>query len=67
MWWAYNENSGDTGGIVMNQWQDLAWNKLRYMINSLNLQPWYMAPGVETIRRRRGRGRGGASRGASGR
>jgi hypothetical protein len=21
LWWAWNENSGDTGGIVMNNWQ----------------------------------------------
>jgi hypothetical protein len=25
MWWAYNQNSGDTGGIVMNGWQVRAW------------------------------------------
>ena len=24
-WWAYNENSGDTGGIVMHYWQDINW------------------------------------------
>lgn len=53
MWWAYNENSGDTGGIVMNNWQDLNWVKLRYMINNLGLQPWYKQP-TTTVRRRSG-------------
>ena len=24
-WWAYNENSGDTGGIVYHYWQDINW------------------------------------------
>lgn len=41
MWWAYNENSGDTGGIVMNNWQDLHWEKLRFMLDKLGLSPWY--------------------------
>jgi hypothetical protein len=41
MWWAYNENSGDTGGIVHNDWQDLHWAKLRYMMDYLGLTPWY--------------------------
>jgi hypothetical protein len=39
--WAYNENSGDTGGIVMNQWQDMNWLKLRFMMSKLGLKPWY--------------------------
>ncbi|KAF6263154.1 glycoside hydrolase superfamily [Scenedesmus sp. NREL 46B-D3] len=43
MWWAYNENSGDTGGIVHNDWQDFNWAKLRYMMDSLGLTPWYEA------------------------
>eukprot|EP00878_Enallax_costatus_P023562 GHUV01025063.1.p1 GENE.GHUV01025063.1~~GHUV01025063.1.p1 ORF type:complete len:271 (+),score=63.78 GHUV01025063.1:645-1457(+) len=41
LWWAYNENSGDTGGIVYNNWKALNWVKLRYMINSMGLVPWY--------------------------
>jgi hypothetical protein len=52
MWWAYNENSGDTGGIVTNQWQDLHWEKLRYMMKSLDLQPWYKWPTTGNGRRR---------------
>jgi hypothetical protein len=39
---AYNENSGDTGGIVHNQWQDFNWEKLNWMVARLGLRPWYM-------------------------
>eukprot|EP00882_Tetradesmus_deserticola_P019270 GHRQ01020731.1.p1 GENE.GHRQ01020731.1~~GHRQ01020731.1.p1 ORF type:complete len:174 (+),score=52.83 GHRQ01020731.1:22-522(+) len=52
LWWAYNENSGDTGGIVTNKWQDLHWEKLRYMMKSLDLQPWYKWPSTGTAKRR---------------
>lgn len=37
VWWAYNENSGDTGGIVKNNWQDLDWQKLGWLQSSLHL------------------------------
>ena len=36
-WWAYNENSGDTGGIVKNNWQDIDWFKVNWLKNALNL------------------------------
>lgn len=56
LWWAYNENSGDTGGIVMNNWQDLDWNKLGFQMDKLGLQPWYKWPSAaDVIRRRRPR------------
>eukprot|EP00879_Flechtneria_rotunda_P005895 GHRR01006201.1.p1 GENE.GHRR01006201.1~~GHRR01006201.1.p1 ORF type:complete len:485 (+),score=144.84 GHRR01006201.1:175-1629(+) len=42
LWWAYNENSGDTGGIVINEWQDLHWEKINWMIARLGLRPWYL-------------------------
>ena len=35
IWWAYNENSGDTGGIVKNNWQDLDWFKINWMMLNL--------------------------------
>jgi hypothetical protein len=41
LWWCYNENSHDTGGIVYDNWKQLDWNKLKFMINSLGLTPWY--------------------------
>jgi len=41
LWWCYNENSGDTGGIIWNNWSQLDWKKLKYMIYHLQLTPWY--------------------------
>lgn len=41
-WWAYNENSGDTGGIVHHYWQDVHWDKVNFMINKMGLRPWYL-------------------------
>jgi hypothetical protein len=29
------------GGIVHNGWQDLDWEKLRYMMTRLHLTPWH--------------------------
>lgn len=36
-YWAYNENSGDTGGIVRNNWQDLDWRKLDWLKTNMGL------------------------------
>ncbi|KAI8472618.1 MAG: glycoside hydrolase superfamily [Monoraphidium minutum] len=41
-WWAYNENSGDTGGIVYHYWQDINWEKVNFMIARFGLRPWYL-------------------------
>jgi hypothetical protein len=43
-WWAYNENSGDTGGIVYHYWQDVNWEKVNFMIGRMGLRPWYLRP-----------------------
>jgi aryl-phospho-beta-D-glucosidase BglC (GH1 family) len=51
LWWAYNENSGDTGGIVHNGWQDLHWDKLNFMISRLGLRPWYLRAGADKVPR----------------
>jgi aryl-phospho-beta-D-glucosidase BglC (GH1 family) len=37
MFWCYNQNSGDTGGLVINNWQDLAWVKLDWLAKDMNL------------------------------
>lgn len=42
LWWAYNQNSGDTGGIVWHNWQDLYWDKINWMIGHMGLRPWYL-------------------------
>lgn len=31
LFWAYNQNSGDTGGIVKNNWQDIDWRKVNWL------------------------------------
>ncbi|EIE25045.1 hypothetical protein COCSUDRAFT_46570 [Coccomyxa subellipsoidea C-169] len=43
MWWSWNPNSGDTGGIVQDDWLTVIWNKVDFLINAVGLQPWYAA------------------------
>ena len=79
-WWAYNQNSGDTGGIVRNNWQQLDWAKLDWMVAALRLRPWYLRceeasvcvcvwGGGASVREARASGRaqaGGGRRGSGG-
>ncbi|WIA10848.1 hypothetical protein OEZ85_011014 [Tetradesmus obliquus] len=40
--WAVNANSGDTGGLVdPTLWQELRWDKLRFLTEKLGLRPWW--------------------------
>ena len=39
-YWSWNANSGDTGGIVENNWLDIEWIKVNYLQN-VGLEPWY--------------------------
>jgi aryl-phospho-beta-D-glucosidase BglC (GH1 family) len=41
IFWAYNANSGDTGGLVTDDWQDLNWTKLRWLSQKLGLKMWW--------------------------
>lgn len=41
MYWAYNNNSGDTGGIVKQNWLDFEWKKLQWLQQNMKLTPWY--------------------------
>lgn len=41
LYWAYNANSGDTGGIVTDDWQGLDWRKLGWLQKNMDLRPWY--------------------------
>ena len=41
MYWSYNANSGDTGGIVTNDWYTFEWNKLIWLQRYMYLKPWY--------------------------
>lgn len=40
-WFAYSQNSGDTGGLVGADWSTLEWGKLRWLQDNLGLKPWY--------------------------
>jgi hypothetical protein len=41
--WAVNPNSGDTGGLFdQTFWQDIRWDKIRYMVSDLALKPWWV-------------------------
>ncbi|MBP9743317.1 MAG: cellulase family glycosylhydrolase, partial [Burkholderiales bacterium] len=51
-YWSYNPNSGDTGGIVANDWTTVQWVKINYLSsgtisgvttnpNGIGLAPWY--------------------------
>jgi len=40
-YWSWNANSGDTGGLVTDNWIDLEWRKMQYLENNLGLEPWY--------------------------
>jgi hypothetical protein len=40
-YWCYNANSGDTGGLVSDDWQSLQWGKLGYLVDKWGLRPWY--------------------------
>lgn len=39
---SYNANSGDTGGLVMPDWQTLNWQKLTWLQDKLRLKSWYL-------------------------
>ena len=41
-YWDWNANSGDTGGIVDDSWVNILWTKVQWMIDTVQLQPWYL-------------------------
>jgi hypothetical protein len=41
IFWCYNENSGDTGGIVKKNWYDLEWKKLEWLKKDMDLKYIY--------------------------
>jgi len=40
-YWCWNVNSGDTGGLVRDDWTTLEWVKLAFL-TTLGLRPWAM-------------------------
>jgi len=61
MWWAYNANSDDTGGLVRANWQGFDWVKVRYLVDGWGLQPWWR----ERLQERARAGGGGAAAAAA--
>ena len=39
--WCWNRNSGDTGGLVAEDWSTLEWEKLAYL-SLIGLRPWFV-------------------------
>ena len=39
--WCWNRNSGDTGGLVMENWLDIEWEKVTYL-SLIGLRPWFL-------------------------
>ena len=39
-YWCWNADSGDTGGIVQDDWKQIEWVKIAYL-ETLGLTPWY--------------------------
>ncbi|KAK9838511.1 hypothetical protein WJX81_004175 [Elliptochloris bilobata] len=48
IWWSFNANSGDTGGIVDNDWLTIMWNKVAWLEAATGLLPWYKAGAAPT-------------------
>ncbi len=38
-WWSWNANSGDTGGLVSDDWLHIEWKKIDYL-RAIGLDPW---------------------------
>ena len=39
-WWAWQANSGDTGGLVDGGWVNIVWKKIQ-LLEKFGLEPWY--------------------------
>ena len=48
-WFAWNANSGDTGGLVTSpNWDSIVWQKIEYL-QGLGLAPWYTGAAPSTV------------------
>ncbi|KAG1655305.1 hypothetical protein FOA52_007962 [Chlamydomonas sp. UWO 241] len=45
IWWSWNDNSGDTGGLIDGGWKNLIWQKVQYL-RQLGLRPCRTAAAV---------------------
>lgn len=46
--WAWNANSGDTGGLVGPNWTDVSWLKVNFL-RYVGLRSWYEPQEVEIL------------------
>eukprot|EP00884_Botryococcus_braunii_P011045 jgi/Botrbrau1/19942/Bobra.0059s0059.1 len=42
--WCWNSNSGDTGGLVADNWITVQWQKMEWINKASGIQPWYLNP-----------------------
>eukprot|EP00884_Botryococcus_braunii_P014870 jgi/Botrbrau1/23384/Bobra.0051s0033.2 len=43
-YWCWNANSGDTGGIVADDWTTVEWVKMEFLSDCCGIQPFYAYP-----------------------
>lgn len=41
IWWAWNNNALDTGGLVSSDWTTILWQKVQFLQTLMTLRPWY--------------------------
>ena len=41
IWWDWNANSGDTGGLLDDAWTKVIWPKVQ-ALTQVGLRPWYI-------------------------
>ena len=41
IWWAWNNNALDTGGLVGSDWTTILWQKIQFLQTLMTLRPWY--------------------------
>eukprot|EP00878_Enallax_costatus_P046652 GHUV01056898.1.p1 GENE.GHUV01056898.1~~GHUV01056898.1.p1 ORF type:complete len:373 (+),score=85.73 GHUV01056898.1:368-1486(+) len=46
-WFCWNANSEDTGGLVADDWSSLVWHKIDWLVEHLNLKPWWVQPTLD--------------------
>ena len=42
VWWCWNANSLDTGGMTTDDFSTILWSKMDWLTNYFGLRPWYL-------------------------
>lgn len=48
VWWAWNNNALDTGGLVSTDWTTILWPKIKFLESLMTLRPWYISSTLRT-------------------